>query len=776
MYCETVNDCFEQINGYCGSGNAMGYPLLINIDNFDVFQAILARLEADKAKECIYMSNIIQKNGLPDVAKASTMVLNTNACVLIGFSQALMLQGEHELEAELDNMLHLPVSSPAIILLSHCKAYLDAFMQRDMRTKNRIILVAGEKTPLPSIKLCDDENLCVGFKPLNGIKGFLSYMEHAHISDILKHPVLTVLTNFKPTLFANSLFSVSYSDGAYNALCQKFSDIMIAEMSFGSEAQWMWLNEQMLDSSSFSSYICMAFGSTANLISHLNEVSESEEANRFWLLWLAMKVFGVQNNRYLSTVLANTDSSNDFAMHVYFDLLQMDSDAPDFWQCYNERKRIVLELPENLNLLNSYCNAVGVKGKDAICYLTCNSEREEFELFKTLSVYDYDENALLDAMKRTFPSVYTYLTLFRFDKLNTKLSDGEEAFWDTLTEYYHDYKLQKVLNRIEEPFVAQISAFAKSRQYNKLTSRSSVVNGISKDKAIVFFFDALGVEYLSFIQAKCEEFGMVSEIAVTRCELPSITSENKEFEKTCPVVKKVPDLDEIKHHSQIYDYSVCPLPIHLTRELDIIDRELRRINAQLIQGLIDKAVIVSDHGASRLAVLYGQDSCSNITLDEKAGHSGRCCKVSQDPGIEDAAYENGYSILANYERFKGGRKANLEVHGGASLEEVMVPVISLTRMPDNVMYCFVDPVIKFKINQDAAITLYCNAPMQAPKMLVNGLLYEGRFIKDKKHAQFIMPELKRTNEYIGELYEGDSNLGISLWFRIERGTKEKSLF
>ena len=34
--------------------------------------------------------------------------------------------------------------------------------------------------------------------------------------------------------------------------------------------------------------------------------------------------------------------------------------------------------------------------------------------------------------------------------------------------------------------------------------------------------------------------------------------------------------------------------------------------------------------------------------------------------------------LSDYGRFKGSRKANVEVHGGASLEEVIVPIITLT--------------------------------------------------------------------------------------------------
>ena len=54
-------------------------------------------------------------------------------------------------------------------------------------------------------------------------------------------------------------------------------------------------------------------------------------------------------------------------------------------------------------------------------------------------------------------------------------------------------------------------------------------------------------------------------------------------------------------------------------------------------------------------------------------------QIDEDPHLTQASYEDGYAVLANYERFKGSRAANLEVHGGATLEEVLVPVITLVR-------------------------------------------------------------------------------------------------
>ena len=197
----------------------------------------------------------------------------------------------------------------------------------------------------------------------------------------------------------------------------------------------------------------------------------------------------------------------------------------------------------------------------------------------------------------------------------------------------------------------------------------------------------------------------------------------------------------------------------------------------MVQETITKAIIVSDHGASRLAVIYGHENSSPLVLDEKAQHSGRCWQAEYNPNIPYAAYEDGFAILANYERFRGGRKANVEVHGGATLEEVVVPVITLSRKPENIEYCFTDPIIILKQKDVATLTLYCNVPMNKPRILVGQTFYDGEFVADQKHAKFVMPELKRSREYIAEIYDGDTSLSVSLKFKIQKSMgQEVDLF
>ena len=115
---------------------------------------------------------------------------------------------------------------------------------------------------------------------------------------------------------------------------------------------------------------------------------------------------------------------------------------------------------------------------------------------------------------------------------------------------------------------------------------------------------------------------------------------------------------------------------------------MTKIKASILAGSYNKAIIISDHGASRLAVLHETENIWN--METKGEHSGRCCKISEiDDKPDFAIEESGYWILANYDRFSRKRRANVEVHGGASMEEVAVPIIEITQKTSNIeaFYC-----------------------------------------------------------------------------------------
>ena len=151
MRCINTSECFEQMSAYF-DGKKTGYFLLVNTENYDVYQEILQRLEADSCKRCVYVSQNCLPNGLPNVDAAVSIVSGSGNYALAGLSQAQMLRSDSALAAKLDEVLSYPISGYGVVLLDHCEQTLQKFMNRDIRMKNRVVLVDGEVSPLPQIK------------------------------------------------------------------------------------------------------------------------------------------------------------------------------------------------------------------------------------------------------------------------------------------------------------------------------------------------------------------------------------------------------------------------------------------------------------------------------------------------------------------------------------------------------------------------------------------------------------------------------------------------
>lgn len=777
MLCTNTDECFEQISAYF-NGKKTGHFLIVNANNYDDYQAILQRLEADEGKEHVYTSEYTLPNGLPNVDQVISEGMKAEEGVLVGISQALMLRSESALRNKVDEILEQPITGYSVVLLDHCEQMLRAFMDKDLRVKNRVVIVNGVVSSLPRIKLIPNIEVCIDETPIPDFKHLLAYLEKITDLQIEEKQILTVVSSFSSKMFQQAVYSITDAASIYDSLCSKYVDIASAtEESYGTDAQWQWLAMRLKGYASFSALICVNFGSTENLSIHLENVMGEKDENQKWLLWLALKVFGEVNNQYLSQVLAKSKRLDDFEDCIYFELISIDVEDDNFNRLFQERKRLIQHLPENLKLSNQYCEKLGRRQKNAVYYLTDETNSEKNEFVKCLSLYDYSEQELMRAVNGMSESLSQYMGGFVFDTLNTKLPDSDGAFRDELTQYFAEYKVQKLTNKIHPDFLNKVNEYAVSRPYNKLLPRSSIVSHMDKKDTQIIFFDALGVEYLSFIQKKCEEYGLMSEVFVGHCELPSITEKNKEFLQGVSEDSwvKIDDLDEMKHHSQIYNYQKCKYPLHLFVELDVIDEQLRNIQSLLTQEIIKKALVISDHGASRLAVLYGHEASANIELDESGEHSGRCCPSDEDPKLPYAAYEDGYSVIANYERFKGGRKANVEVHGGATLEETLVPIIMLTKKPENVEICFVSSVITLIPRSVPELILYSNVPLQKPRLNIGGDFIDGEFVADNKHAKFSLPQIKRKGTYKAEVYDGEKNMSIELEFKAQRQTREVDL-
>ncbi len=751
----------------------MGYPIVVDVENYADYASLRTSLCADASKACIRVSDHTHGNGFPDILGVLEAADKADNSVVWGISQSSMLKGEEALVSDLRRIIDRSVRGHVFVVLTHCSGLLDKYFARDPRRDRRIVVVDGKRCDLPTIRFVRKGDDCDGAH-VDGMKGLLKKLEDMSGESMARNPVISVVMPYDAELFGRSKYAIQDHGDVFVVLVDKYVEIKrVADKSWASCEQWEWLRGQSKSHADFSSLVAQRWGSTRDLCQQIDDVFHNQSSNERWLLWLAMRVFGEGSGTYLGFSLDQTTSCEAWIRRVYHALADVARSDDRFESFFAQRLELLKLLPANSTEMQFYCQSVAERyGKDAVYYLSDSTDHERRQWMKTIDENDWTDAEIEKAIAHASRELSYYIEPFVFDSHNSHLKNDNISLADDLTYYFNRYKYQKIRNCIDDDFIEYVDKYAIERPYNKLRCRSAVTRTIDKEGVQAYFIDALGAEHLGYIQAKCREYGMISDIQIVRCELPSITSINKEFKERFET-RDVKDLDDLKHHSTIYLYERCQLPIHLFEELKVIDKELRNIRDLLRSHGAQKAVIFSDHGASRLAVIYKHEN-EKIELEEKGKHSGRCCRCEQNPNLDQAAYENGWAVLANYERFKGGNKAQVEVHGGASLEEVVVPIVTLTLRPEKVEYHLVDQKVKYSQGK-VTLALCCNMPMNAPRIQIEGVFYEGVLDSDRRTARFDVDQHTKAQAYRATVWDGNTNTGQVFDFVVERKTKQRDL-
>lgn len=772
MHCNSIESCLSHIGEFSNS-SSMGYPIVVDVENYADYASLRTSLCADASKACIRVSDHTHGNGFPDILGVLEAADKADNSVVWGISQSSMLKGEEALVSDLRRIIDRSVRGHVFVVLTHCSGLLDKYFARDPRRDRRIVVVDGKRCDLPTIRFVRKGDDCDGAH-VDGMKGLLKKLEDMSGESMARNPVISVVMPYDAELFGRSKYAIQDHGDVFVVLVDKYVEIKrVADKSWASCEQWEWLRGQSKSHADFSSLVAQRWGSTRDLCQQIDDVFHNQSSNERWLLWLAMRVFGEGSGTYLGFSLDQTTSCEAWIRRVYHALADVARSDDRFESFFAQRLELLKLLPANSTEMQFYCQSVAERyGKDAVYYLSDSTDHERRQWMKTIDENDWTDAEIEKAIAHASRELSYYIEPFVFDSYNSHLKNDNISLADDLTYYFNRYKYLKIRNCIDDDFIEYVDKYAIERPYNKLRCRSAVTRTIDKEGVQAYFIDALGAEHLGYIQAKCREYGMISDIQIVRCELPSITSINKEFKERFET-RDVKELDDLKHHSTIYLYERCQLPIHLFEELKVIDKELRNIRDLLRSHGAQKAVIFSDHGASRLAVIYRHEN-EKIELEEKGKHSGRCCRCEQNPNLDQAAYENGWAVLANYERFKGGNKAQVEVHGGASLEEVVVPIVTLTLRPEKVEYRLADQIVKYSQGK-VTLALCCNMPMNAPRIQIEGVFYEGALDSDRRTARFDVDQHTKAQAYRATVWEGNTNTGQVFDFVVERKTKQRDL-
>lgn len=762
-----MDQCFERIEAYCQK-EITGHPLLVNAENDHDFQCLVKRMRIDGNKTCVFVHDYCGK-GLPQIDALFRDVKKKDCFVVIGLSSYAMLFGKKRAEELMARLQELSVAGHVIVLLSHMKEIRLSRMQQDQHLSYRVLLLEGDPTPLPSIYLASPEENSFGQSVLPNIQALLEKLEQYDPAG--RETSFAVRTSLHKEVFSESMYSIRSSKGIYKELLRAFPVLKgDLEESWGTKEDWERFAQEWKEYLSWGALAEKHFGIDAHFSAILEREYEQADTYETWLYWLLLKVQGASEDAYLSYALGKSQHWQDLWEHIFLSLSSLSFQMREFEKYCEGRKRLLEGQAIPATWVSEYQDAIAQKGRDAIWYLFAGTAWEEKMLFQCLADYDYTKEEVMGVLKTHFPDLFAYMKSFIF----TMHQKVPERLVPLLTKYFDDYKWQKLMNHLTPDFKAQVNTLAEHRVYNQFPIRSLALSQMKKENTMMYFVDALGVEYLSYISEKCKTYGLLLSIQVVHGELPSITSQNTEFMN--PGVINIKDLDEKKHESQTYNYEKQKIPLHLVAELKAIDDVLQTIRDGLLTKEMKSAIIISDHGATRLAVLNDEEYGAEFIVGESKGqHSGRCCQVEEDPGIPFAAYENGYAVLANYMRFKGSRKADVEVHGGATLEETLVPLLQISLKPKDPMVEFQPALVQLRKKEVGELLLVTNFDMADPYIIVNGKIYRGKLDTHRRRAIIPLPDMKRTHDYMADIYDGDTLLKEQVAFHVKKEVAKDNL-
>ena len=273
-------------------------------------------------------------------------------------------------------------------------------------------------------------------------------------------------------------------------------------------------------------------------------------------------------------------------------------------------------------------------------------------------------------IKNLFPELHAYL-------LPSSIKTGKGNGWTN--EYFQEYCLSKVGNqetgslakKLKELNGSQVS-FETWRDGFK-TVKTLMHN--RQDIDIYYWIDGLGVDWIPFMTQVIDKHKadgvFLNEIYVAASELPTVTSVNKTKldELANGKLEKIGDVDKFAHTQKTY-------PAYLVEEFRIVEDAISKV-LSLYNG--KKIAFVSDHGISYMAQFGVGLNLAGVETD----HAGRCGHWLKGSAQTDNNYivlDDGQTLCSlNNNSLSAKTPMGQGAHGGATPEEVLVPIIIVSN-------------------------------------------------------------------------------------------------
>ncbi len=307
---------------------------------------------------------------------------------------------------------------------------------------------------------------------------------------------------------------------------------------------------------------------------------------------------------------------------------------------------------------------------DALQFLNCGTNAERVEIVRRASTED---------LSYDFPKEYGEL----FPTLADYFSSAFEFEDAATTAYFKEYRRHKVSGSITDSFVKRAYDFVVPKTY---PYRDAILAELQTQADVALLVvDAMGAEYMPLLLALAKRRGMnIESQAVVAAKLPTETIFNSIKWDGARILPEIKSIDNIVHHGASKHEASIP-ERNFAETLRVFETEImNRIADGLTQ--FNRVVVTADHGASRLAVIaHNEGKGMTLPWDGQPDdwrYSLAPHGATRPPELEQEYFpetKKTYWIVRGYNRLpkKGGKL--YELHGGATLEERLVPIVVFTR-------------------------------------------------------------------------------------------------
>jgi len=625
------------------------------------------------ADESISLSSYCEdKDTTPNLRRLTSALKKVNHSVLVmPLSEHLRIKPE-EAEETVKKIIKVDYQNNdngqlrIYFLMYRIKSVLKTISTDDPRTKDCLVYL--ETNEESDYKLTIVQKALQVNLPGNEIFGYKSYLEYWEANP--DKPLILHTDNaihFEKNHFFDDVRVIVSS---YDLIKERYG--LPAEITeiLGTDNEWNQLAKQIVIDGSFAMACCSILAINKYNVSLFERWNQYSAFQR-WVLWLWTRLQMPQ--LYVTNCAKSCRMVDEFIESIYCKITEY-VNSPYYLSVYNERKKILMAIasPPTEKFWGAISN---LPNKFALACLTDVTDIERKTIFDVIANVPFSNRFdILGVLKTVYPKLYWYL-------YNDKRPNSAQLT-DEHYQYFEEYKWLKVTDTITESFLHRVQMIAeqKGESVFAIPTRNSVITSNYTNDSVILFVDGMGIEYVDYLAHLFEELDSSKfsfNINAGYCTLPSITEINKDFlanrNTSEPPIR---DLDELKHSNNVH-------PDSIIKQFSLLDGVRDRILG-LFAGNINRVIVAADHGTSRLAVkVRGTEHDNALPKPEGVAvyKYGRFCEDQ----VEESSYPtsisiNGKLIFADYSRFIQNGAPIDEIHGGASLEEWIVPIVVVDKV------------------------------------------------------------------------------------------------